>query len=110
MACPLGCQGTVLAHAELLSLALQGPFLLSCSQPIISQPLLVSDIAPSQLSSPHFPLLNERPAVADCPVLQYIQIPLRGLSSLQGVCSTSHFNVISELTEDTFHSNIQRFK
>jgi len=59
----------------------------------------------SQIQYPAFSCV-ELHAVDDCPMLQYIHIPLRGRSSLQGVGSTFHFSV-SKLGADAINSCIQ---
>lgn len=63
--------GMLVAHSELLSPAPPDPFLLSYSQPFISQSLPVFDIAVSQVQHPAFVFI-ELYATADCPILQLV--------------------------------------
>ena len=97
---------TLLAPAELLPpvppRSLPAELLPSHSSP---KAVPLSSIALSQVQYPTLSCLEDH-AVDDCPMLQYIHIPLRGRSSLQGVGSTFHFSV-SKLGADAINSCIQ---
>lgn len=92
--CSLDCQGTLLAHAEPPVTSTHRS--LSALQTLVSQPVPVSSNA-LFLVQDHPPFsFDELHIMADFPMLLSIQIPLKGLSSLQGFNSISQFQVISK--------------
>ncbi|GAB0208543.1 macrophage immunometabolism regulator [Grus japonensis] len=84
----------------------QIPFCRAALQPLLSQSMLVSGITPSQVLNLAFVLVKFH-AIDDCPMLQSIQIPLQGPSSLERVNSTSQFSIVSKLANGAFNSCIQ---
>jgi len=105
--CPLGCQGTLLSHMNpAVNQHSQTPFCRAGLQPLVSQFILVTGVTPPQVQNPAFGPVKGH-ATGDCLMLQSIQIPLQGLSSLERVNTTSQFSIISKLVNGAFSSCLQ---
>lgn len=72
----LGCQGTLLAHIQLaINQNPQVPFHRAVLQPLISQDVVISKTASSQVQNPRLALIKLH-IVSDCPALQFVKISL----------------------------------
>jgi len=104
--CPHGCQGTLLALAELsVHQHPQTPFCKAALQSLLSRFILVLRVPPSKMQKLSLVLL-EFHAIDGCPMLQSIQIPLQGLL-FKRVSSTSQLRIICKLTSYAFNSCLQ---
>ena len=104
--CPCGCQGTLLAHAELsVHQHPQTPFRRAALQSLLSLFMLVLGVPPSKVQKLSFVLAFH--AIDRCSMLQSIQIPLQGLFVFERVNSTFQLRIICKLTSYAFNSCLQ---
>ncbi|KAK4815505.1 hypothetical protein QYF61_003063, partial [Mycteria americana] len=104
--CNSSQKGTLLTHNALsINQHAQIPFCRAALQSFLSQFILMSGVPLSQVQKLSFVVKFH--AIDDCPVLQFMYIPLQGLLSLKRVNSTSQFSIISKLTNGAFNACLQ---
>ena len=93
------CGGTLVVHVQLL--ISQHPQVLlgmTALNPFISQPVLVSGVALTQVQDPTLGLVEPR-EVHMGRLLKHVQVPLDGILSLRHVDCTTQLGVICKLAE-----------
>ncbi|KAK4830254.1 hypothetical protein QYF61_009321 [Mycteria americana] len=102
----LGCKRTLLAHVQLF--IHQYPQVLLCKadlNPFIPQPVLISEVALTQLQDPALGLAEPH-EVHMGPLLQLVQVPLDGIPSLRRVTCTTQLGVICKLAEGALNPTV----